>query len=199
MAKKNSPPDWLKLDNAAKIYPAAKTRFWTAVFRLSITLDEKIDPAILQKALNSTIERVPFFNYRLRSGFFWYYLDKQKNIPSVQMDVRNPCSRMLRKSEDHSLFRIRYYENRIALEVFHSLTDGTGAIHFLATLAAEYLQLSKRIYVEPKGFVLDTKSLPKKEEWEDSFSVYARHGARSRSEEKAYSISGTPLFLGICL
>ncbi|MGI6214299.1 MAG: hypothetical protein ACOYIT_00210 [Christensenellales bacterium] len=196
MAKKNSPPDWLKLDNAAKIYPAAKTRFWTAVFRLSITLDEKIDPAILQKALNSTIERVPFFNYRLRSGFFWYYLDKQKNIPSVQMDVRNPCSRMLRKSEDHSLFRIRYYENRIALEVFHSLTDGTGAMHFLATLAAEYLQLSKRIYVEPKGFVLDTKSLPKKEEWEDSFSVYARHGARSRSEEKAYSISGTPLFPG---
>ncbi len=196
MAKKNSPPEWLRLDNAAKIYPAAKTRFWTAVFRLSITLDKKIDPSILQEALNNTIARVPFFNYRLKRGFFWYYLDSNNNIPSVQRDVLNPCSRMLRKSEGRSLFRIRYYENRIALEVFHSLTDGTGAMHFLATLAAEYLRLSSGINVKPEGFVLDIKSKPLKEEWEDSFSVYARQGARSRSEEKAYSISGTPLFPG---
>ncbi|MDO5022892.1 MAG: alcohol acetyltransferase [Eubacteriales bacterium] len=196
MVKKNPPPDWLKLDNAAKIYPAAKTRSWTAVFRLSITLDENIRPDLLQEALNKTLVRVPFFNYRLRRGFFWYYLDKQNNIPSVQPDVRNPCNRMLRKSEEHSLFRIRYYEKRIALEVFHSLADGTGAMSFLATLVAEYLRLSKHIYIPPCGFVLDTKQAPLKEEWEDSFSKYAREGARSRSEEKAYSIKGTPLFPG---
>ena len=30
-------PDWLKLDNAAKIYPAARTKGWMPMFRGSIT------------------------------------------------------------------------------------------------------------------------------------------------------------------
>jgi hypothetical protein len=36
--KTHGQTDWLKLDNAAKIYPAAKRRNWKALFRLSATL-----------------------------------------------------------------------------------------------------------------------------------------------------------------
>ena len=48
--KQPAPPEWFKLDNAAKIYPAAKSRNWTALFRLSATLTEPVDPAILHEA-----------------------------------------------------------------------------------------------------------------------------------------------------
>ena len=36
---------WMRLDNAAKIYPAAKRRNWTNYFRLSATLTEPVDRA----------------------------------------------------------------------------------------------------------------------------------------------------------
>ena len=36
-----------------------------------------------------------------------------------------------------------YYRNRINLEVFHVLTDGTGAMNFLKTLVSNYLALAE--------------------------------------------------------
>ena len=45
--RRNRPsPGWLRLDNAAKIYPAARSRKWMALFRVSITLTEPVDDAI---------------------------------------------------------------------------------------------------------------------------------------------------------
>ena len=38
-------------------------------------------------------------------------------------------------------FRVRAFQNRIAVEFHHSLTDGTGAITFLRALVGEYLRL----------------------------------------------------------
>ena len=49
---------WMKLDNAAKIYPAAKRRTWTNYFRLSATLTEPIDLPILRAALDVTVRDV---------------------------------------------------------------------------------------------------------------------------------------------
>ena len=39
--------DWIKLDNAALIYPATLNRKLAAMFRLSITLTENIDTVVL--------------------------------------------------------------------------------------------------------------------------------------------------------
>ena len=64
-------PQWLRLDNAATIYPATMGRGWTALFRLSVTLQEDIDLPLLEKALKATIARIPLFSFRLRRGFFW--------------------------------------------------------------------------------------------------------------------------------
>ena len=36
-------------------------------------------------------------------------------------------------------FRVLVYKNRVAVEFFHALTDGTGALVFVKTLLAEYL------------------------------------------------------------
>ena len=38
---------WMRLDNAAKIFPAVKRRNWSNVFRLSVTLRDPVDPEVL--------------------------------------------------------------------------------------------------------------------------------------------------------
>ena len=59
---RRSYPQWIALDNAAKIYPAARSSSWTAVFRLSVNLKEKIKPIILQVALDNTLSAYLFLD-----------------------------------------------------------------------------------------------------------------------------------------
>ena len=61
---------WMKLDNAAKIYPAARRRYWTNVFRLAVTYKDPVDPVVLKEALGRVIKRFPSVAARLRTGFF---------------------------------------------------------------------------------------------------------------------------------
>ena len=49
---------WVRLDNAAKIYPAARRKNWSNVFRQSVTLTEEVDREILRSALDVTVEYV---------------------------------------------------------------------------------------------------------------------------------------------
>lgn len=181
-------PSWLKLDNAAKIYPATSTRDWTAVFRLSISFKEAVDPVLLQKALENTLKRLPLFAYRLKNGLFWPYLDKCSRVPVVQPDVQNPCMRIHYENEDGFLFRVRYYQNRVAAEFFHVICDGTGGLIFLCTLSAEYLRLKTGERYPENDRVLDVRDKPDPREWEDSFQAYAGKATRSRKEEIAWPL-----------
>ena len=61
---------WMRLDNAAKIYPASMRRDWMAMFRLSATLAEPVDPEVRSAALARTLKRFPWFAVRLRRGMF---------------------------------------------------------------------------------------------------------------------------------
>ena len=54
--------NWMRLDNAAKIYPASMRRDWMAMFRLSATLVEPVDPEVLRAALARTLRRFPWLN-----------------------------------------------------------------------------------------------------------------------------------------
>ena len=172
MARKNrrtTAPEWLKLDNAAKIYPAVMSRKWMALYRISVTLKDDIDKALLAKALASTLKRIPFFSYRLRHGFFWYYLDRQQTAPAIEEDVANPCVRMVINSDNPHLFRVRCWRRRIAIEVFHALTDGTGGMTFLMTMTAEYMRLKYGIAPAAAPYVLDIRQNASQAEFEDSF------------------------------
>ena len=54
---------WLRLDNAAKIYPAARSQRWSNVFRLSATLQETVDVTVMQAALDVTVRRFPSIRF----------------------------------------------------------------------------------------------------------------------------------------
>lgn len=184
---------WLRLDNAAKIYPAARRRNWTNVFRLSVTLKEPVDVAVLQSAVDVTAPRFPSICARLRRGVFWYYLQQLPYSIKVGKEYSYPMARMCREELRHSAIRVIAYENRIALEVFHSLTDGNGAMVFLKSLLAEYLEQKYGISVPAEQGVLDRREEPSEEELEDSFLKYAGNLCASRKANDAWHLGGTPV------
>ena len=183
---------WLKLDNAAKIYPAALRPGWSNVFRLSMTLSEKVDTDVLQRALDVTVRRFPSIAARLRKGMFWYYLQQLSKVPDIREDKSYPLTPMSYAEIRKCAFRVLVYENRIATEFFHSLTDGNGGLIFLKSLVAEYLQQRYNIRIPAQHGVLGRLEEPSEEELEDSFGKNSGALAASRKENTAWQLSGTP-------
>lgn len=195
MAKSNSNKQslrWVRLDNAAKIYPAVRRRNWSNVYRQSVTLTEDVDIPVLQAALDVTVKRFPSIAARLRRGAFWYYLQQVPHAPKVRREHSYPLVRMTREEMRQCAFRVVVYGSRIAVEFFHSLTDGTGALIFLKTLTAEYLEQKYGITVPCEHGILDRWEEPKPEELEDSFPKYAAKVAASRKDTNAWHMWGDP-------
>lgn len=137
---KNEYAQWRKLDNAALAFPAVTGKNDTRVFRFYCELKEEIKEETLQEALERTLEKYPLFRAVLRKGLFWFYLER-RDIPAVvKKEAGAPCSGLYIPDKKTLLFRVSYYKNRINFEVFHALTDGTGAMHFLMELVKNYLQ-----------------------------------------------------------
>lgn len=183
---------WMPLDNAAKIYPAARSQSWSNVFRLSATLKETVDADILQSALDVTVRRFPSISARLRRGMFWYYLQQLRSAPQIKQEVGYPLPRMSRREVRQCALRVVVYNRRIAIEIFHSLTDGTGAMIFLKSLLAEYLHQKHGIHIPAEHGVLGRLEEPSREELEDSFQKYAGKVPASRKENDAWRLRGTP-------
>lgn len=182
----------MRLDNAAKIYPAAKRRNWNNFFRLSATLTEPIDVPVLRAALDVTVRRFPSMAVRLRRGVFWYYLEEIPQPPEIQPEKSCPLAHVPFGQVRRCAFRVLVYHNRVAVEFFHAVTDGTGGLIFLKTLVAEYLCQKYGITVPAEKGVLGRLEEPSPQELEDSFLRYAGDVAASRAESTAYHLSGTP-------
>lgn len=192
MAKENR--KWYRLDNAAKIYPAVRTKKWSGNFRVSVTLKEPVNKDILQKALDDTRKRIVNFSLQLRAGFFWYYLEETDRSVLVQSDTSSPCGRIGGRHNREMPYRVKVYRNRIAVECFHVLTDGTGALNFLKTLTARYLTLKYGIEIPCEQGIVNCAAPPNDEEMEDAFKRYARfQTTKSRSELRGYHYKGTKL------
>ncbi len=187
---------WMRLDNAAKIYPAARSQNWSSIYRLSATLKDKIDVPDLEQALDITLRRFPSIAVRLRRGVFWYYLQQLEKAPPISQEFSYPLTRMSREDVRRCAFRVIVYENRIAFELFHSITDGSGALVFLKTLVAEYIQQHYGVRIPAEKGVLGRLEAPRPEELEDSFPKYAGPVSASRAESNAWHLSGTPTLAG---
>ena len=183
---------WMSLDNAAKIYPASRRRGWSNVFRLSATLNEPIDKETLKIALDVTVRRFPSIAVRLKRGFFWYYLEEIPSAPEIMDEKPYPLSRMFFDDIRKCAFRVIVYENRLAMEFFHALTDGNGGLVFLKSLIAEYLYQKYGIKIPNTDGVVDRLEEPSEKELEDSFLKYAGPVKHPRREKTAFKIVGKP-------
>jgi len=183
--------NWYKLDNAAKIYPAISSPSRGNVYRVAVQLKLEVNPVILQDALAITLPRFPTLAVKMKRGLFWYYFESNPNIPEVIVEKASPCRPIDTDETNGFLFRVCYYKKRISLEMFHALTDGTGALAFLKLLTSQYLSLSGFEMLCDEN-ILDCEANPSADEIEDSFEKYYDPRVKSkRSEEKAYHVYGT--------
>ena len=183
---------WYRLDNAALIFPAVMRKNWNNVFRVSVTLKEKVDPKILEQAAADLLPRFPTMYVRLRTGFFWYYLETVSEAPRAEEDYAWPLTPMTRRKLKKCCIRILYYQNRIAVEFFHSVTDGTGGMTYLQNLTARYLTLKEGTFIPAEGRILDPADPPKEEETRDCFQLCTVRASVTRAEENAYRLHGNP-------
>lgn len=190
MKKRKLQLRWAKLDNAAKIYPAVRRKNWSNVYRQSMTLTEEVDKEVLSSALAVVVKRFPMIAARLRRSMFWYYLQEVETPPAIGEEYSYPLRFMSKKEMRRCAFRVIVYKERIAVEFFHSLTDGTGALVFLKNLVAEYLEQKYGISIPLEEGIVDRKEKPREEEIEDSFLKVAGSAALPRKDTNAWRMSG---------
>ncbi|MCR5301606.1 MAG: hypothetical protein K6E49_04130 [Lachnospiraceae bacterium] len=134
--------NWYRLDNVAKVFLATVSGRDTKALRVSCTLKEEIDASLLQEAVLSALSDRPQFQMRIRRGIFWHYLENTDIIPQVTEEHDRICPLLYTPAKAMLHFSVTYFGNRINLDVFHALADGTGALEFLNIIVLDYLRLS---------------------------------------------------------
>lgn len=180
-------PIWSRLDNAAKIYPAASTKTDTHVFRFSCELTEAVGAEVLQRALDDTIKVFPVYQYILKRGLFWYYLESTAMQPTVREEYKPPCSELYDRNQKTLLYEVTYFGRMINLEVYHVLTDGTGAVNFFRILVTKYLSMSHGIEEPEVGYDASHTQMT-----DDSFKRYYDESVKPLKEKhiKSCAIKG---------
>ena len=178
--------DWRKLDNAALAFPLVTGENDTRVFRFYCQLKEEVDSDILQQALDRTMEKYPLFQAVLRKGLFWFYLEHSHIRALAKPETEPPCSRLYIPDKKSLLFQVSYYKERINFEVFHALTDGTGAMHFLQELVQNYLILAHPKENFPE--IGRDKKTGRGNIEEDSFSQYYSSDIPKNREKKKAAV-----------
>ncbi len=185
-------PDWLRLDNAATIYPSTASEESPAEFRLGFTLQRPVRLLWLQRALERVMPRFPYFQVTLRRGFFWYYLQRTPEIPQVELLQNVPATVISIKERSAPLLRVSARGRTVAVDFSHIITDGNGGMRFLMTLAAEYLRQSGG-EIPTGGNVMDLDEEPRPEEFEDAHrKSFPESRGTPENPAPAYHIADRP-------
>ena len=183
--------DWYPLDHAAKVYPLSMSLNRMMVFRLSGYLAEDVQPVLLQIALHHVVTRFPYFATTIKCGFFWHYLDGTKRRYRVRPETKLPCAVMRVNAYNSPSFRVVYFKNRVSVEFFHILTDGTGGMIFLKTLLAEYLRLLTGENIPAEEGVFALADPPQPAEWADDFLLGDKASVTNGfTDQRAIQLSG---------
>src|SRR5450759_157257 len=162
---------WLKLDNAAKLFPAIMSGELTAVFRITAFLKKPVKFSAIKEAVEITSKRFPYFSVSLGSGLFWHYLEYNHQFPRIQTEEKIPCTAFAAGRKDEPLYRILVKENRISVEFFHILTDGGGAFEYLKSLLYTYFRLTGNRITSTEG-IITPENIINEEEMEDGYQRF---------------------------
>lgn len=180
---------WYKLDNAAKVFPAVSKNNRSNVFRLSFYLNKNINKDVLDEAVNKTLKRFEVFNIEMKNGLFWNYFSENNNYYYSEKE-NAIISKYFKFSENNGfLFKVYYFNNKISLETFHSLSDGTGALEFLKAIVYEYLTLMGEV-INHENLILTKKPSSNRENYDPFLNNYNPKYKKKLKEEKAYHLKG---------
>ncbi len=182
---------WYRLDNAAKIFPALNPKDETNYFRLEAEFVSDVKIEFLSEAVKTALERFPMFCVRLRHGLFWFYFEHNYEKPLIREENYYLFDTVYTDEHHNFLFTVEYFHNRLSLEVFHSLSDGTGAMEFFKSIIYYYLNFSTD-KIKNDGSILTDEIEKSFSEEQDSFNYnYKNKVKKYPKEPKAFHLSGT--------
>jgi len=189
-------PPWYALDHAAVIYPAIMSERLTVFFRIQARLDRPVDVELLTQATRNVAPRFPYYQVELKRGVFWFYLERNPAPHVPVADSKFPMQKQGAGQQGAHLYRIRAWNDRVAIEVCHILTDGGGGYILFRSILAEYFRLQGEPVPYGEG-IFDPNSTPDPAEWEDSFARYSVRGTPwPEPEHRAWHIPGPLLPTG---
>lgn len=166
-------PKVYALDNSSQFYPIMATKDKQSLYRMIAVLEDEVDANTLKEAVNGVMRRFPTFATRLKKGFGWYCLEENSAEVKVFVDDGVLLRPILPEETNGYLFRIIYGKNDVALEVFHGLCDGTGAMIFLFAVLQKYRRLQGVEFANTDGLI-DLNAEPSESEIEDAYRRYYR-------------------------
>ena len=181
---------WLKLDNAAKLFPAIAKGDMTSVFRITATLKRPVNYSAIKEAVEITSKRFPYFSVSLGSGLFWHFLEFTDRPPRIQAEEEIPCTAFAFKRRNEILYRILVKSNRISVEFIHILTDGAGALEYLKSLLRTYFGLTGNTNLPAEGIILPDTPFSD-EEVEDGYNKFFRKLPPPEKISKAWHLPYT--------
>ena len=177
------------IDNASILFLSLIRKDHTNTFRFTMTLTEEVCPDTLQMAVDRVYRRFPTVIAGFRPGFFHYFQVPAKTPPQVQPDPG--CLLTMSKEElRECAYRVYYDGKKIAMEAFHALTDGYGAIASFTTLVAEYLRLKYGVPIPVSNTLVDVEQSPMLSELEDSFLNYEQGDPMHLPSRYSYQLPG---------
>ena len=181
---------WRRLDNSAKIFPIASSKKYSSVFRLSAVLKEKINPQILKKATEKALNSMPSFKVKLKRGLFWYYFEENNKKVIIEKEKNYPCKYIDPRTNNEYLFKVSYFENKINVDIFHSLTDGNSGVVFLREIVYNYIELA-----HPQEFSkkLRTERKLSNNTEDDYLKNYDKKSKKGKGGKRAYALKGKKL------
>ncbi len=176
-----------KLDNFASIHFASMKKGYSNSFRMEVDLDEEVSLEALQAAVDKVAPRFPTIVAGIKLGWFSYYVVPAKEAPKVEAD--DVCLAFMPiKMIKNCAVRVIYDEHKIAIEVFHSLTDGYGGLKFLEALLAQYFAEMKEPLVHGKYKIYEGTSERKVE---DSSLEFVAEKGNKIQRKTVYCLPGS--------
>lgn len=175
------------LDGSGIIYAVTNKKTWNRVFRVAAVMQEAVQPEVLKQAVADLRNRFPTYFVQLDKDFYKYKFRTVNDTDVVDKEDAYPCGHIDAGTGNKPMFRVKWFKNRISLEIFHIISDGTGAMIFLKNIVARYLELLGCEIEKAEG-VLDLNDSPTEAEMEDSYkNVKGVEGVKpSRKEAAAY-------------
>ena len=103
----------------------------------------------------------------------------------IRKEDGTPCQPLYDKKKETLLYQITYGEHVINLEIFHALTDGTGAIAFLSAIVKEYLIIAHELPEDAASYPTEAQ------QEEDSFSQY--YSSEKQEQQTQKSVRSTQI------
>ena len=104
--------------------------------RITVRLDAPVEEEILCRALCDTKKRYPYLNVHLRKGEgAFYYVESPEPVAILHTDERITLNS---PQTNGIVWAVCWNEDRIHLDTYHGVTDGTGMYRVLATLLYYY-------------------------------------------------------------